>query len=93
MTSVHLFSDDGIDAGHAKFEPACLYYPDESTCDDIKYLFTTLESTQRYKESDGQMLEIQSLPFSADLSSFSQDENGEVLSLNDVRFSLYVAAR
>jgi len=41
-----LFSDDGIDSSFSRYEPHTIYYPDDSTIDAIKFLFSTLQQSQ-----------------------------------------------
>ena len=79
-----LFSEDGIVASHAQTVPSCMYLPDESTLNEIKYLFTTLKSTQKGDDYPGGPLNILNVPYSADLALLTSDGNGAVLSLEDV---------
>lgn len=79
-----LFSEDGIDATHSRTVPSCVYLPDESTLNEIKYLFITLKSTQKGDDSGGGQLNICNMPYSADLAMLASDGAGDVLSLEDV---------
>ena len=83
-----LFSDDGADPSQARLEPSYIYYPDEATQDDIRFLFTTLESTQKDGDNIGNAIDIRNVPFSADLSLLIPDGNGKVLSIDDVSIIL-----
>lgn len=82
-----LFSDDGIDASHARREPDSIYFPDENTQSEIKLLFTTLKSAQNESEN-GVSVNISELPFSADLAMLAQ---GNLLSIDDVRTYCFIS--
>lgn len=79
-----LFSDDGIDSSHARQEPESIYFPDENTHEEIKYLFTTLRSTQNERDANGVAINITNLPYSADLAVLASDNQGNLLSMDDV---------
>jgi len=80
-----LFSNDGIDPSHARREPDTIYFPDENTQQEIRYLFTTLKSAQNEKDASGAALNIRNLPYSSDLADLASDTQGNLLSFDDVR--------
>ena len=84
MANIRLFSDDGIGSAQARCEPATLYYPDTATNDDIKHLFATLESIQNSRSTNGTLINVGDMPFSADLSVLIQDGSGNLLAIDDV---------
>jgi hypothetical protein len=79
-----MFSDDGIDANRSRFEPQYVYYPDESTDNEIRFLFTTLKSTEHSTPSDGYEISIRNMPFSYDLSMLISEGGGDKLTFEDV---------
>lgn len=79
-----LFSSDGIDRSHARREPDSVYFPDEHTHDEIKFLFTTLRSLRNDKGTSEVAIDIRNLPYSVDLSVLVSDAQGNLLSLDDV---------
>ena len=85
-----IFSDDGLNYMQSRCEPEYIYYPDESTINEIKYLFVTLKSTElggtRNNES---VIFIKNMPFSYDLAMLLSEGDGNVLSLEDVSFLFY----
>lgn len=82
-----LFSNDGIDPSHARREPDTIYFPDENTQQEIRYLFTTLKSAQNEKDASGAALNIRNLPYSSDLADLASDTQGNLLSFDDVSSS------
>jgi hypothetical protein len=79
-----MFSDDGIDANRSRFEPQYVYYPDESTDNEIRFLFTTLKSTEHSTPCDGYEISIRNMPFSYDLSMLISEGGGDKLTFEDV---------
>ena len=45
-----LFSDDGVDSSFSRCQPHTIYYPDASTIDSIKFLFSTLQQLQIHQQ-------------------------------------------
>lgn len=80
-----LFSSDGIDFSHARREPDSVYFPDENTHEEIKFLFVTLRSTQHGEGISEGAVDIKNLPYFADLSALASDAQGNLLSVDDVR--------
>lgn len=79
-----LFSDDGIDASRARSEPQYVYFPDESTYNDVRGLFNTLKSFDGTNCAEN-ALSIKSMPFSYDLAMLSCAGTGDLITLEDVR--------
>lgn len=79
-----LFSDDGIDSNKSRFEPLVAYNPDESTRNEITFLFTTLKSTEHSGNHINE-ISIRGIPFSYDLSVLASEGSGDRLTVEDVR--------
>ncbi|KAJ1396122.1 hypothetical protein B484DRAFT_265899 [Ochromonadaceae sp. CCMP2298] len=82
--ATQLLLDDGIVSSQSRFEPNNLYYPDEATNDAIRFFFSSLESCCSVEHSGAKALEIERLPFSADLAALVQDGSQKTLSVDDV---------
>lgn len=87
-----LFSSDGIDCSHARREPDSVYFPDENTHDEIKFLFMTLRSTQNGQGISEGVVDIRNLPYSADFGALASDAQGNLLSVDDVRLNVLMFA-
>eukprot|EP00601_Ochromonadales_sp_CCMP2298_P021782 CAMPEP_0173309312 /NCGR_PEP_ID=MMETSP1143-20121109/22258_1 /TAXON_ID=483371 /ORGANISM="non described non described, Strain CCMP2298" /LENGTH=415 /DNA_ID=CAMNT_0014250885 /DNA_START=52 /DNA_END=1295 /DNA_ORIENTATION=- len=82
--ATQLLLDDGIVSSQSRFEPNNLYYPDEATNDAIRFFFSSLESCCSVEHSGAKALEIERLPFSADLAALVQDGSQKTLSVDDI---------
>ena len=57
-----LFSDDGVDSDFSRYQPHTIYYPDASTIDSIKFLFSVLQQLHMHQQNSTR-------------SSFSNNDN------------------
>lgn len=46
-----LFSDDGVDSDFSRYQPHTIYYPDASTIDSIKFLFSVLQQLHMHQQN------------------------------------------
>jgi len=46
-----LFSDDGVDSDFSRYQPHTIYYPDDSTIDSIKFLFSVLQQLHMHQQN------------------------------------------
>lgn len=83
MTSVKLFSDNGIDSNHSRHEPNCIYYPDNSTINAIRYFFETLLSSQTSTIKENH-INTENFKFLSDISYFISNQSEKLLSVDDV---------
>lgn len=47
-----LFSDDGVDSDFSRYQPHTIYYPDASTIDSIKFLFSVLQQLHMHQQNN-----------------------------------------
>jgi len=45
-----LFSDDGVNSDFSRYQPHTIYYPDASTIDSIKFLFSVLQQLHMHQQ-------------------------------------------
>lgn len=46
-----LFSDDGVNSDFSRYQPHTIYYPDASTIDSIKFLFSVLQQLHMHQQN------------------------------------------
>ncbi len=107
-----LFSDDGVDSDFSRYQPHTIYYPDASTIDSIKFLFSVLQQLHMHQQnstrnsfsnsnndnnnnssgmaSNSTTIDIQDIPFIADLSLLAPDDTTKLITVDDVCIYIYL---
>lgn len=82
-----LFSDDGVDSSFSRCQPHTIYYPDASTIDSIKFLFSTLQQLQIHQQkSTSSSISSSNYNSNNNCSSSGMTSNNATIDIQDFPF-------